>query len=652
MVCLINADAYTVQGTTSATIEECVNYLTSKKVIAVDTETTGLDPYLNKVIMLQVGDEQKQFIIDVRQVDPSPLKKILEDPQICKVLVNAKFDYKMLVTNFNIRLANVRDCMLQEQVLLGAKRGSYYSLEKLAKKYLNYSFAQEPFVGKQISFEEEAPSKSVRLEFLTLGDKPFTKPQIDYGVLDVLLPLRINRCQEKVLELEGCSVAAELENEFVLCLGDIELNGFFVDTFKWLKTYEQNLRRFNWTRYLLKEWLVTNNLSEYLDINWNSPKQVISLFKKIGIPTKIIDRKKSRGKEDPIYKDSIQKLHIKRWSEQYPIIPLYLKYKELQKATTSYGSKFLEHVHPTTGRIHSSYRQILNTGRVSSSSPNLQNITRGSEYRSCFTASTENKTLVVCDYSGQESRIMADISGDKNMINFFLNGDGDLHSYTARQMWPNKFISKSETPELRYRAKILNFSIPYGISDYKLSKDFEIPRNAAKEFISDWFRTYPGISIHFEKSKKIARDKGYVLIDRVTGRRYYPPQHERYVYSKKFIDRWLACNWKVPKIFWSDYFSALGSMDRAAQNYQIQGLGASMTKLATIYLRQWIKENNYWKHVHIVNVIHDEIVVECSRNLASEVSIKLKQCMESAGEKFCPKVPMIAQPVITNFWNH
>jgi len=640
---------YKVTGDTitESNKEECLRHLSGQERIGLDTETTGLDPYLNDVVTVQIGTVRQQYVIDTRFTDPSFLRDILESDSIEKVLVNAKFDYKMLASNFNIRLENVRDCMLQEMVILGAKRGRLYSMEKLAKKYLGYSFG-----SSQLNlFEEDIVYKSTRNEFLELGEDELTSRLIKYAANDVVLPLLILEEQLKVVAANDLEDVVTLENKFVLVLGDIELNGFYVDQKKWLKLYEINRCRYNWNRYLLNEWLRNNGYEKFVGMNWNSPAQVIKLFKLIGIPTRIIDKKKSRGKEEPVYKDTVQKQFIKRHAGKFSIVRLYLRYKELSKAVNSYGVKFLEKVHPTTGRIHSSYRQILNTGRISSSKPNLQNITATSKYRSCFVPQHEDNTLLVTDYSSQESRIMADISGDKNLVEFFLYGDGDLHSHTARKMFKTK-VDKNTNTHLRSMAKVLNFGIPYGMSAYKLSRDFEIPLKEAERFIEQWFAAYPGLRLHFERAKSFVRDNGYILIDPITKRRFYPHYHKLYLEAKAFIDRWLAYRWKVPKIFWSTFYSAKGKIEREAQNYQIQGTGASMTKLACILLREYIRENNMWEQVKIVNTVHDEIVLECPKDLTPILKDKVKCFMEEAGSRLCSLVPMVANPVVADFWTH
>lgn len=196
-----------------------------------------------------------------------------------------------------------------------------------------------------------------------------------------------------------------------------------------------------------------------MDINLSSSRQVIELCKALGIPTKILDKQKTKEKDQDVFKDSVEERHLRKYSKDHELIPLYLEFKKYEKAISTYGRKYLSHVNPVTNRIHSGYEQIMNTGRIASKNPNMQNIPSNNKFpgfRECFQAE-EGNLLVVRDYSGQESRVLAEISQDPELVHFFNYGDGDHHSFTAKRMFGDKFISKDESPELRALAKVLNF---------------------------------------------------------------------------------------------------------------------------------------------------------------------------------------------------
>jgi len=626
-------------------IEELEKWLSGKSIIAIDTETTGLDPHQDKVIMLQVGDESVQYIIDTRYVSVNSILPLLQDKNRVKVGANLKFDYKMLLGNFSIRLHSITDIQIQELVIQGGKKDKKVSLKELESRYLGHTE-----IPNQLSLFEDI-KKEDRLSFLTQEDKPFSLEQIVYGALDIIAPLKILKKQEKIIRELGIERCVELENKFVEVLGEIEFNGFYVDKERWIKLSEINRAKMGWYKHLLQTTLLSYNLyEEYKDINWNSTKQVVNLFKKIGIDTKILDSKKSREEGEKIYKDTVQRYHIKKFKKDFPIIEYYINYKLYSKASNTYGKKFLENVNKNTQRIHSSFWQIKNTGRVSSASPNLQNIPSIKAFRSCFTPQYKGWKLVVADYSSQEGRIMADISKDKGMIYFFNYGDGDLHSHTARMIFKEEFISKQKTPLLRFRAKVLNFSIAYGISPYKLSQTLKISKGEAANLIDKWFKAYPNLHKFFKRKQREALTNGFIRIDNITNRRYYLPYWEDFVFYRDNIRRFNSNGWKAWKQWTSWYFYLKGKYERAAQNYPIQGIAASMTKLACCYLYEYIREHNLFNLIKIVNIVHDEIILETKvPELAKEI---LESSCIRAGKKFCKETEIIVTPKIVNEWEH
>jgi DNA polymerase-1 len=634
---------YRVGEYPQATLQDVINHANSCKKIGLDTETTGLDPLMDSIIMLQIGDETHQFVIDVRYTDLYPLKDILENPRIVKVMVNAKFDYEFFVQQ-SIRLENVKDCFLQEKILLGG-RPDKASLEAMSRKYTAFHYTQ------QLSLFEETLSKDIRKEFTTLQNQEFSTSHILYGAYDVILPLMIDKKQMLALNEANMEFCAELENEYSCVLGDIETNGFFCNPQKWDIIGQKVSIELDETLQRINKWLIDNGYGHYEGINWNSSKQVSKLFKEIGIPIGIIDKEKSKNTSEPVFKDSVQRANIEKFSKNFEIVTLYLTLKKFEKSSNTYGKKFLSNIHLRTGRIHSKYNQILNTGRMSSTSPNLQNIKRDSDYRQCFGPANPNNVLVVADYAAQESRIMADMANEKNMIEFFESKGGDIHSFTATKMFKVE-VTPEINPELRFKAKTLNFGIPYGMSEFKLAKDFSVPVDEARDVISSWFNAYPDLAHHFQKVKQFVRENGFIVIDPITNRRYYPSDYTKYVYYKDLIDYYKRRNYEIPRFFWSSYYSSLGKIEREAQNYPIQGTGASMTKYAAILFRRWIRDNNLWNKVWLVNIVHDEVVIECDRNFSTEVSEQIKFCMEEAGRLFCKKVPMVVTPVITEAWKH
>lgn len=369
-----------------------------------------------------------------------------------------------------------------------------------------------------------------------------------------------------------------MENEFLKVLGNMELNGFYLDVEKWMEQFRNNKEKCDEALETVYKIILDSDVTQFknfqlslfptgeiedeLNINLASSKQVIELCKCLGIPTEILDKKRSREREEDVFKDSVEEAHLKRYAKDFSIIPAYLKYRRYLKAVTTYGKKFVdENVNPKTGRVHSSYWPIVDTGRMASRRPNMQNIPSKRKFpgfRECFTKS-DNTMLIVADYSAQESRCMADVSGDRNMITFFNEGDGDLHKYTGELMFGVEIIKterdaegnivvQGQNEDKRDLAKILNFGIPFGMSAHKLSKDFNKTKEEAQVFIDNWFEAYPSIEKLFDKSFKRTVRTGYVLIDEITRRRSYGGKvYETYVETQAVINRLKKARKKVPK---------------------------------------------------------------------------------------------------------
>lgn len=383
-----------------------------------------------------------------------------------------------------------------------------------------------------------------------------------------------------------------------------------------------------------------------MEINWNSPKQVAELFEEIGIPVRIIDTEKSTDGHT-VHKYSVGKAHLKKYSSQYPIVKEYLEYKELKKLVSSYGEKFLRHVNPVSGRVHTSFYQILDTGRISSSGPNLQNIPNEEKrpgFRNCFIGN-----LIVADYSAQEGRILADKANEPAMLDFFLNGDGDIHSFVGRNMFKCE-VSKTVNPHLRQQGKITNFTLAYGGSAHKIADTFQIPLKDAKDLIDMYYAAFPRLRDYFKEQQELATTRGYILIDEVTNRRSY---NSKFLYLKQQVDSLKASGQAIPPSTFSSYKRQLASMERNAQNYRIQGTGGSMTKLAATLFWKWTVEEGLDNEIFIVNLIHDEAVVECTNAAYTKLAAKkIQECMEKAGAVFVSKLPMPANPEIVNYWKH
>ena len=622
-----------------ATIEDVVSYCRTKNKLGVDTETEGFFDFENKIVMLQIGDEHKQFVIDVRYVDISPLKEIFINSNIQKLFWNAKFDYKFLKFH-GIEVINIYDNMLCEIVITNGLN-AVYSLDYACQKYLNKSL-----------------NKEVRNQFVNLKGNPFTHSQINYGAEDIENLIKIQELQQIEVAKYDLSLTVYLENKFVKVLSEIEYNGFYLDSRKWEELNYLNEDKLIDTKKVLDNYILDNNHSKFIDsqldlfssdlkcaVNWDSPKQVIEYLKFLGIDTQTPDKKTGK------LKDTCEEKHLSKYKNKFEFIPLYLEYKKVAKSVSTYGLEFLKHINKKTGRIHSNYWQILTTGRISSNDPNLQNIPSDVNYRRCFEGQGDN-ILVVADYSQQEPRVLADVCQDENLVNLFLEGDGDTHTLVAEKMFSvieGKPIKITKKDPRRQIGKVLNLKLNYGGSAYTVKDDLGVSEEEAQKFIDALEQAFPTKQKYFEKIIKETFDNGYILVDKVTKRKVFIPDFERFIQMQ--LD---AKNNSIvkDKQFWSEYYRFKGTYERASKNYPIQGLSGSMTKVAGIYLYDKLKELNLLGSTRIVNLVHDEIVVETTEQNADIISKIVSDSMEKAGKVFCKTVPMTADAVVSKFWTH
>ncbi len=347
------------------------------------------------------------------------------------------------------------------------------------------------------------------------------------------------------------------------------------------------------------------------EFNLNSPKQLGEvLFERLGLPS---GRKTKTGWSTDA--ETLEKL--RPFSEA---VDNLLEYRQVAKLRSTYAEGLLR-VADERGRVHTSFNQtVAATGRLSSTEPNLQNIPirseLGRELRKYFIPESDDYILIGADYSQIELRLLADISGDDNMIAAFKRGD-DIHTITASQVFG--VTPDAVTPELRKRAKAVNFGIVYGIGDYSLSQDLHITRREAADYIEGYFRTYPGVREYMRRTVASAREHGYVATRQ--GRRRYIPELTS---SKKQL-------------------AAFG--ERVAMNSPIQGEAADIIKRAMIDADRALREAGL--AARLILQVHDELLVEAHKNDAGQAARILRDKMEGAASL---AVPLIAETASGRTW--
>lgn len=628
-----------------------LKYLEKQEVLSLDIETTrkynkykfeGLDPYTTNIVMFQIGTLENQFIFDTRKVDVSFLSGVLTSPSIQLVGQNLKFEYKHILHNYNVRINNLYDTMIAENVLYSGYKLDF-SLKGLNKRYLDVEV-----------------NKDTRLEFLSIADKPFTKRQKIYGAEDIYYPLLIREKQLKKAEEDNLLSTFDLEMKFIEVLGDIEYKGLNFDKDKWLKLYQTNLDKYekslnNLNLFVLNEYFDTKFVDKQYDmfsegfdcnIQWTSSKQVIEFFVYLGICPKEVSsttKKLSYTVNAKVVKASLNTINKDISDKLKDFIGRYLEFKEFEQCVTTFGKQFLKHINPITGRLHSNYKQILNTGRISSSGPNLQNIPGDDAFRQCFRAD-EGYKIINSDYSGQENICLANASLDPDILAFYESGESDMHSYNARKIFPELkgwelSKIKKDRPDLRQIAKSVSFALAYGGNGYTISNNLGISLERGEEIYDSYFKAFPKLKEFFDRTIKQSMKRGYIVIDNVTNRKFYFADFDKLEVYKNDEQ-------------WSKYYSLKGKYERACLNYIIQGAAGSITKLAAIYFRRWILSNNLEGEVFITNLVHDEINVECKEELSEKVAKNLEKAMFDAGAIWCKTVPLNSEAAIVDYWTH
>lgn len=380
----------------------------------------------------------------------------------------------------------------------------------------------------------------------------------------------------------------EIEMPLAKVLADMESYGFLVDS-DGLKELSSELEE--------RIGVIEKEIYDLVgyEFNLNSPKQLgVALFEKLGLPAK---KKTKSG-----YSTGAEVLEILKYA--HPAVSLLLNYRQLAKLKSTYADGLVTCV-AADGRIHSTFNQTeARTGRISSSEPNLQNIPvrtkEGKRLRKYFIA-PPGKVLCDADYSQIELRVLASIANDENMINAFSGGT-DIHTATAAQVFglPEEMI----TPELRSRAKAVNFGIVYGIGAFSLSKDIGVTRAEADRYIKNYLASYPSVAAYMENTIEQAKKTGYVTT--YYGRRRYLPELSNS----------------------NGNLRAFG--ERVARNAPIQGTAADIIKIAMIRVYERLKAEQ--PDARLILQVHDELIVECDEENAEKVCDLLEYEMENAAK--------------------
>ncbi|WP_053218941.1 DNA polymerase I [Virgibacillus senegalensis] len=524
-----------------------------------------------------VNSGQNYFVPTEIAVNSSAFKQWAEDPAMKKYVFDAKKTTVALL-NKGIDVKGIEFDFLLASYLINPSE-NHHDIPAICHR----------MGEKGVLYDEEVYGKGAKLKLPEqdqLAEHVTRKTAMIYRLKDSI--------EQQLKENQQYELFRELEMPLAIILGEMEHTGVRVDV-KRLEEMGAELQR------RLKE--IEEQVFELAgeEFNLNSPKQLGPiLFEKLGLP--VIKKTKTGYSTSADILEQLQ--------DQHEIIPKLLLYRQLGKLQSTYIEGLLKVVHQDNHKIHTRFNQALTqTGRLSSTDPNLQNIPirleEGRKIREAFTASKEDWIVFAADYSQIELRVLAHIANDEKLIEAF-NENKDIHTQTAMEVF---HVAEDEiTPNMRRQAKAVNFGIVYGISDYGLSQSLGITRKEAKKFIDRYLDTYLGVRDYMEEIVQEAKQAGYVST--IMNRRRYLPD----ITSRNFNKRSFA--------------------ERTAMNTPIQGSAADIIKLAMINLHHKLKEEQV--EARMLLQVHDELILEAPGTELDKLKSIVPMVMEGAIELNVP----------------
>ena len=567
----------------------------SEEFIGFDTETTELDPYKGEVRLVQFSNGRNTRVIDLRAFGTGEALKNSPDLEPLRQLLTAEMPRKV-AHNAKFDSKWVRHHLGIE---LGGIYDTYLASQLIAAgdtdRRHGLADVAQYFLGVEMDKSQQVSDWSAA---------ELSHSQIEYAARDAAIMPQVRDKLDDRLKNDQLEQVAQLEFDCVMPIAEMELNGVFLDSARWREQIARAKKAQEKSADELLEMLSAGvaqaSLFGRAEINLDSQAQVSEALKNLGVPVP----------------DSTRAWQLQPLAEKYPVVGKLLEYRAAAKQLGSFGENILEYIEPKTGRIHADFRQIgAPTGRFSCSNPNLQQIPHEPEYRRCFRA-PDGKKLVIADYSQIELRILADFSNDKAFIEAFKSGQ-DFHSMTASQVFNTKL--GDVTPDQRSFAKRLNFGVVYGIGASRFATMTGLSQTDAENTMRKYFSTYPGMDEYLRGSGN------KVITDRI---------------ARTATGRMLRLR------FDENDRQQIAAARRYGVNMPIQGTSADILKRALRLLHDSISGTS----ARLVNIVHDEIVLECDAAEAESTAEKLKQAMCSAGEEYVKKVPVVVDVSIADEW--
>jgi len=579
-----------------AQLDHWLERLEQVDLVAFDTETTALDPMRAELVGLSfaVTPGEAAYLPLGHDYPGAPdqldrdavleaFRPFLESEETAIVGQHFKYDMNVL-SRYDIAVRGVAfDTMLESYVFNAT--GTRHDMDSLALKYL----------GRTTTHYEDVAGKGAK-------QIPFSEVSLDdagpYAAEDADITLQLHEHLWPRLQDEASlrAVFEEIEMPLVPVLARMEQRGVLIDGDVLRRQSDEMAKKIAELEQQAHE--VAGQ-----PFNLGSPKQLQQiLFEKLELP---VIRKTPKGQPSTA-EDVLHEL-----AADYDLPQLILDYRSLSKLKSTYTDKLPEEINPHTGRVHTSYHQaVAATGRLSSSNPNLQNIPirtpEGRRIRKAFVA-PEGMVVLAADYSQIELRIMAHISGDAGLLEAFRK-QVDVHRATAGEVFDTPYEEVSDSQ--RRAAKAINFGLMYGMSAYGLARQLDIGRSEAQDYMDTYFERYPGVADFMERTRKQAKDQGYV--ETLFGRRLY-----------------------LPDITASNNARRQGA-ERAAINAPMQGTAADIIKRAMIEVDAWLRDEH--PDTHLTLQVHDELVFDVPEGDRAAVEKGVCELMEGAADLDVPLV--------------
>ena len=579
-------------------LSDALDVFRGKSIIAFDTETTGLDPLVDRLLLLQFSDGETNVVINMTSVtDIESIKAFMAKKDHLFLAHNAKFDVSWL--SYNLDTWNIAprlyDTMVAEQLITSGKQ-------------LKVNLKDTVFRQLRIVLDKTERASFIGDYFRDTPRPEFTLEQLAYAAKDVeVLPSLFMKQAEQLRKLDMLEMA-QLEFKLIPVICRMELRGVLIDTVEWKKVVDTATTRCEELEEEMKD--LTGNIV----FNPKSPLQVGKAFASLGFVLASTN------------KDTLTKILPN------PLAKAMLEYRKAVVLRDRYGEGWLAKL-GSDSRIRASFRQIgAQTGRFSSANPNLQQLPRGDLLRKAFIAG-EGKKLVTADYSQIEIRILAELSGDENMVDMFRSGY-DIHSATAKTMFQLAELPGKDSLQ-RQLAKSINFGLIYGAGPDNIRQQIAeqgvvVSKAEVEHLIKLYFQAFPKAQRWLDKQAR----RAYDLIDQ----------------NLDVTTRTMGGRIRTFEVKPGLSSFERGHIARQSKNTPIQGSSADVTKEAMVRLDAEFLSHPEWD-AHVLMCVHDEIVAECKAEYSKEVEQSVNRCMVEGAQRWMTTVPIKVDSSIGDYWS-